>query len=127
MEFECKEIEINDEELGCTLTFCDRKDSQFEGEQTIEEIIDSIGEYVMLQRSYGEDDEEDYHYFEMSESEECGELIDFKIDLEPNKFSMRIGNEKIEISLNISEKLYEEISEALIIITNNRGSLFIQK
>ena len=52
-----------------------------------------------------------------------GNSIDFK----PNKFSMQYKQETIEIALNISEKLFREIEEALIIITNNRGTLNIHE
>jgi len=42
MKFNCKEISINDEELGCTVSFYDRKqDGEAQADMTIDEIIKS--------------------------------------------------------------------------------------
>ncbi len=128
MKFECKNIEIRDEEFGCTITFSDRKGDTFEGEITVQKAIDSLGKYVMLQRTYGEDEREgDYYYVEFSEYEDSGELTNFQINLTRSKFLMQYRNKIIELDLNVSADLYSQIEEALSIITNNRGSLKIEE
>ena len=126
MEFDCKNIDIRNDELGCSLTFSDTKDQGFVDDQSIEKIIKSLGKYVMLQRSYGEDNyEEDYHYFEMSEFDNSGELRDFEIDLQPNMFLMRYKKVMIKLKLNLSEEEFRKIKEVLALIVNNRGKLNI--
>lgn len=57
MKINCIEISINDEELGCQVTFSEKKDLGEDSENmTVQEIIDSIGRYLLIQRSYPEDE-----------------------------------------------------------------------
>ena len=56
MKFDCREISIDDVEFGCAITFSEKIDlGETEEELTIDEILDSIGTYLMLQRTYAED------------------------------------------------------------------------
>ncbi|MFT7034008.1 MAG: hypothetical protein ACJA2S_002517 [Cyclobacteriaceae bacterium] len=87
MKFECKNIEIADDELGYTLIFSDQKEHVFEGDVLVQEAIEPLGQYVMLQRTYGEEEEDNY-YVELSEFEDSGELANFQINLARNQFSM---------------------------------------
>lgn len=98
----------------------------FEGEVLVQEAIESLGQYVMLQRTYGEEEEDNY-YVELSEFEDSGELADFQINLARNQFSMQYRNKIIEIISNVSVELYSQIEEALTVITNNQGNLKIEK
>ena len=51
MKFKCKEIAINDEELGCQVTFSEKKDLREEtANMSVQALIDSIGRYLLLQR-----------------------------------------------------------------------------
>ncbi len=50
MKFDCKHIEISKEEFGCTLTFSDRKEKETDRDLSVEEILDSLGQYLMIQR-----------------------------------------------------------------------------
>lgn len=128
MKFDCKHIDICDEEFGCTLTFQDRKDSEYQGEQTVQETIDSLGNYVMLQRTYSEGfGDIDYCSCELSETGYAGELKDYQIDLKKDKFSMIYKNKVVEINLKISDIEFKKIENALIIITQNKGGLKITK
>lgn len=128
MKFDCKHIDISNEDFGCTLTFQDRKDSEYQGDQTVQEIMDSLGNYIMLQRTYSEGiGDMDYCYCEMNEIGYSGELKDFQIDFKKNKFSMIYKSKIIEINLTISDAEFKEIEDALIIITRNKGSLNIIK
>jgi hypothetical protein len=125
MKFECKEISIVDEEFGCTVSFRENKDSyDYENEQSINQILSSIGQYILLQRTYPEDEfEKDYYYFESSESDKSGKLIDFTIDLCRTQFVMALNKELYEIQLNIDDPTFEKLKTVLTIITNGREQL----
>ena len=129
MKFDCKQISINNEELGCTVSFYDRKqDGEAQTDMTIDEIIESIGEYVMLQRTYPEDDfETDYYYIETSNPNIAGKLKNFLIKLSRTKMSMTFSNKEIEISINPIDNKFNELKEALRIIANNQGELIIEE
>lgn len=82
MNFVCKEISINDEEFGCTVTLSEKEDNGFDYEETVEEIMNATYQYLMLQKTYGEDEfEEDYYYIESRDGKNTGELQDFDIFL----------------------------------------------
>lgn len=125
MKFECKEISIVDEEFGCTVSFRENKDSyDYENEQSINQILSSIGQYILLQRTYPEDEfEKDYYYFESSESDKSGKLKDFTIDLCRTQFVMALNKELYEIQLNIDDPTFEKLKTVLTIITNGREQL----
>jgi len=127
MKFECKELSINDEPFGCSVSLSNtQEDLNFEKKLTVDEIIDSFGQYVMLQRTYAEDEfEEDYYYFETNEIDKSGELNDFEIILTKNEFTLSIENEKYEIQINLTEQELNELKEALKILTEHKGRLLI--
>ncbi len=124
MKFKSHRISISDEELGCTITFYEKEKESYTENSNVQEVINSIGTYLMLQRTYPEDEfETDYYYIELSDFEKSGELSNFKIELNKNKFVIVWGSEKAEIELNISESDFEKLKEALRIITNDIGQL----
>jgi hypothetical protein len=125
MKFNCKEISISDEEFGCTLTLSENKDDGIsELEMTTEEIFNSIGRYVMLQRTYPEDRfEEDYYYFESSDFDKSGELNDFEINLSRKVFQMTLGNEIIEIQIGVDDSVYENLKQIIKKISNGKGKI----
>lgn len=129
MKFECKEISINDEEFGCTISFSENVGHrEFESEQSVEEIINSLGQYVMLQRTYPEDQfEQDYYYFESSDFDKSGGMNEFEIKLCRNRFILNFENEVYDIQINPDNRLYEKIKKALEIITANKGKINIQE
>lgn len=128
MKFICKEILISDEEFGCTITFTENVEKyDYEKEQTVEDIMNSLGQYIMLQRTYGDDEfEEDFYYFETSDFDKSGELNEFKITLIETEFILTFENEKYEIQINPDIQVYEELKKALIKVTKQKGKLFIQ-
>ena len=128
MKFNCKEISISDEEFGCTVTLSENDEKYgHEKEQTVEEIMNSLGQYIMLQRTYAEDEfEEDFYYFETSDFDKSGELNDFKITLTETEFILTFENEKYEIQITPDRRVYEELKKALIKVTEQIGKLFIQ-
>lgn len=127
MKINCIEISISDEELGCQVTFSEKKDL---GENapniTTQEIIDSIGRYLLIQRSYPElKDESDYIYFETHNEEFAGELSDYEMVLSRERFELKIIDEKIEVIINPTDKEYTELKKTLPILTNKTGKLII--
>jgi hypothetical protein len=125
MKFICKEIQMENQEFGCTITFSENMDNDIcEEKLTFDEIIDSIGTYIMLQRTYAEDElEEDYCYFESSDPEKSGELENFEINLSRNQFVLNFEKEVYEIELNLETKIFEKLKENLKIITCAKGQL----
>jgi hypothetical protein len=125
MKFICKEIQMENQEFGCTITFSENMDNDIcEEKLTFDEIIDSIGTYIMLQRTYAEDElEEDYCYFESSDPEKSGELENFEINLSRNQFVLNFEKEVYEIQLNLGNKIFEKLKENLKIITSEKGQL----
>jgi hypothetical protein len=128
MKFECKEISISDEEFGCTVTLSENKvENDFGKEKTVDEIMNSFGKFIMIQRTYGEDEfEEDYYYFETSDFGKSGGLDDFKISLTKTEFILTYDKEKYEIKINPSRETFDELKNVLLKITDNKGELHIQ-
>lgn len=128
MTFNCKEVDISNSEFGCTLTFADREEPIGIEDFSAEEIMESLGQYVLLQRTYSEfDNETDYCIIEMSDFDKSGELENFTIDFDNKRFAMKYGEYNILINLEIDRKTFNEIKRALKIIANNRGKLNINE
>ena len=127
MNFVCNEISISDEEFGCTVTFSEQEEgNDFENQKTVDEIMDSIGQYVMLQRTYGEDEfEEDYYYLETSDFEKSGELDDFDIILTETKFVLTTETDKYEIQIHPDRQIFDDLKSVLSKITECKGKLNI--
>ncbi len=127
MKINCIEISISDEELGCQVTFSEKKDlGEESANMTVQEIIDSIGRYLLIQRSYPEfEDESDYIYFETHDEEFSGELSDYEMVLSREQFELKLIDGKIEVLINPTEKEYSELKKILPILTNKTGKLII--
>ena len=127
MNFVCKEISINDEEFGCTVTLSEKEDSGFDYEETVEEIMNATDQYLMLQKTYGEDEfEEDYYYIESRDFEKSGELEDFEIFLTDTEFIITFENEKYVIQISPNRKVFDELKKVLSEFTECKGKLNIQ-
>ena len=128
MNFKCNRISISDETLGCTITFYEKEKEEIFEDRSIHEIVNSIGTYLLIQRTYPEDEyENDYYYIEMNDDEKCGELTEFKIELNRDKIKIEWDSEKSIIELNIDKVEYEKLKDALKIITLNKGELIIDE
>jgi len=129
MKLNCIEISINDEELGCQVTFSENKSLGEESENmTTSEIIASIGRYLLLQRSYSEDEfDSNNYYFETHNENLCGDLIDYQMKLSRINFELEIQDEKIEVSINPTEKEFKELKKVLSLLTNKNGKLFVSE
>lgn len=125
MKFDCKEVSINDEEHGCTLTLSENEDNgASEMPVTVDEILSSIGQYIMLQRTYPEDEfEKDYYYFETNDPDKSGELKNFRINLYRTQFIMSFGKELFEIKIKVDDQVFEKLKLITKKITNKKGQL----
>ena len=127
MKFDCKEISISDEEFGCTVTLSEKEDEGIaQMNMTMEELMNSSGQYLLLQITYPEDEfENDYYYIETGNLYKSGELKDFSIDLYRRQFLMTCDNELFEISINPNDQEFGNLKKALEKITNNKEQLII--
>lgn len=128
MNLNSTEISISDEELGCQVIFSENKDLGEEtADMSVKQIIESIGRYLLLQRSYPENNfENDYIYYETHDENFAGELIDYEMVLSKNYFELILQNEKIEVIINPTEEEYSKLKEILPILTNNSEKLIIK-
>ena len=127
MKFDCKEISISDEAFGCTLTISENGNNNVsEIGITIDEILASSGHYILLQRTYPEDEfESDYYYIETSNPDKSGELKDFSINLYRTQLLMTYDNEIIEIGINTSDEEFEILKKILRKLTEKKGQLIV--
>ena len=125
MKFTCKDLSIEDEEFGCTVSLSENTDNNdYEKERSIDQILASIGHYITLVRTYPEDEfEKDYYYFKSSEFDKSGELREFTIDLNRSQFVMAFGNELYEIEINVDDPTFEKLKAVLTKLTNGNGQL----
>ncbi len=130
MKFDCKEISILNQESVLQIDFSENHDL---GEATegmsINEIIESTGKYLLLQRSYSEDDFDTVNYYIETHDEEIwGDLedyADFEMLLSQNKFELKLPNNKIEISINPTDLEFSELKKYLPDFTHLMGKLTI--
>ena len=115
MNFECKKLTITDDPVfGCTIEFSDSIETDSEA-ITIEELYSPMVKYLLIQRSYPEElDDNDWYTIESSEAD-----IDFSqkdkmyVTLSPNRFEIYCSGEKIVIGLNLLEKEYKNLEKTL--------------
>lgn len=110
IDFQCVELTIQDEELGCTITFSDSKsvDDQF---KTEEEIMNSVEKYLLIQKTYAEDEYDTEHYhIECSESNSGFDphkkvIINRKLE----RLEANWNEEKVTIGLNLKKQELENL------------------
>ena len=127
MKLDCKEISISDDELACTIEFSEEKEKyELYIERPVQEILASMKPYILIQRSYSEDEfEEDYCYFETLDFDKAGDLKDFTIDVFRKKILITYNNEIFEITIHAKDKKFENLKTALKKIANKEGQLRI--
>ncbi len=124
MKFDCKKISISDEGFGCTLTLSDEEDNRDFENMTTEELMNSSEQYILLQRTYQENEfEKDNYYIETSVPNKIGRLEEFSIDLFRTQFVMTWDNEIFKIDINVDDKIFENLKRILIKITNKKGQV----
>ena len=131
MKIECKRLSISEEELGLQIVFYSNEkeeDPESLDYSNITEVVNSIGPYLMIQRSYPEDEfEKDYYYIELTDFDESGDLKEFVFTLTGKKLKIKWEKNSVEIELNIDEKEIEDLIEALNIFTQIDGKFNIEK
>jgi hypothetical protein len=121
MNFQCKELSISDEELGCAVSFSDSKTSEDQF-KTIEEILNSNEKYLLIQRTYPEDEYEfDYYHIESSETDtELNSKDKMIVKLSLEKFEIDWSGDHLEIGLNLTDIEMKNLKEILVTRFNNR-------
>jgi hypothetical protein len=121
MDFHCEELTISDEELGCTVTFSDSKTSKGQF-KTGKEIMSSDEKYLLIQRTYPEEEYDlDYYHIETSETDTGLSLKDKMIvKLSPEKFEINWSGDHLEIGLNLTEKEHQALKEVFEVIFKDR-------
>lgn len=121
MIFNCKEIFITDETLGCSLTFAEKENFK---NDIVDDFKKNEGQYLMLLRIYKEDEcEEDFLYIETKDPLKSGEIKVFVIHIYPNKFSICYEKDEIEIGLNVNEKELDNLKHIIKKIANQQGQI----
>ena len=127
MDFIAKEISISDEGFGITISICQKEDKYNPNiDLSFEEIVNSMGKYILLQKTYAEDEfETDYYYFESHDKDNCGELDDYEIVLSHSEFIIKAPNFKYEIGIDSDSILFDELKQALQYFTKDKGKLIV--
>lgn len=125
MNFQCKELVIEDEEFGCTITFTDTNitDDQF---KTGEEIMNSNEKYLLIQRTYPEDDYDvDNYYIETSENdiELLSDDIKMTVAIDQGTFKIHYPGAHLEIKLSLNDKELKNLKGVLETRFKNRLKL----
>ena len=115
MDFQCEELIIEDEEFGCTITFSDAKisDDKF---KTAEEIMNSEEKYLLIQRSYPEDDDDvDNYHIETSENdiELLSDDIKMTVTIDREIFKIDWPGAHLEIGLSLTDMELKSLKEIL--------------
>jgi hypothetical protein len=114
INFQCIELTIQDEELGCTVTFSDSRsaDDQF---KTEEEIMNSIEKYLLIQRTYAEDeyDKENYHIESSESNANFDPLEKIIMRINHNRLEAKWSGEEILIGLNLKNQELENLLRVL--------------
>ena len=114
INFQCIELTIQNEEFGCTVTFSDSKsaDDQF---KTEDEIMNSNDKYLLIQRTYAEDeyDKENYHI----ESSESNANFDPRkkiiMSINHKRLEAKWSGEEVLIGLNLKNQELENLLRIL--------------
>ncbi len=115
MNFECKKLNITDDpNFGCTIEFIDTVETDSE-DMTIEELYSPSVKYLLIQRSYPEEiDDNDWYTIESSETNiDFSQKDNMYVTLTPNRFKIYCAGETIKIGLNLSEKEYKTLEKTL--------------
>ena len=115
MDFKCEELIIEDEEFGCTVIFSDSKfsENQF---KTTEEIMNLEEKYLLIQRTYPEDDDDvDSYHIETSETDIdlVSDDIKMTVAIDRERFKIDWPGAHLEIGLNLTDRELENLKEIL--------------
>ena len=111
MKMFCEDISISDNEFGSEICFSHKINNRY---QLKNNVIESADNYILLQRTYPEDELEDgYSYIEFSDFEKSDEFKSYKIDLYRRLLLISYKNENIEIHFSVDNSKYKKIKKAL--------------
>jgi hypothetical protein len=124
MNFQCKELTISDDDFGFTVIFSDSKSSD-DKFKTVEEIMNSGEKYLLIQRSYPEEEGDlDYYYIETSETDvELSPRDKMIVRLSENKFEINWSGDRLEIGLMLSAKEQKALRKAFEVTFKERTIL----
>ncbi len=119
MEINCVEISIHDDDLGCQIIFSDKI--------TGREAAKSPKRYLLIQKAFPEDGfDNDNIYFETHYENYTGELAEYEMELSKRNFILNLSEEdRIEVSINPTDKQYLQLKKILPVLTNKTGRLII--
>jgi hypothetical protein len=115
LNFECKQLDItNDFDFGCTISFSDTIE-KFNENQTIEELIKSQEKYLLIQRSFPEDEDGiDWYTIESSEIEiNFSQKDDIYVKLCKKEIEINCSGITMVIGLKLSDKEYSKLDNTL--------------
>ncbi|MBA7533643.1 hypothetical protein ES705_25885 [subsurface metagenome] len=113
MNFINKQLTITDDpNFGCTIEFSDSIDNE---NNTVKELLNSTNKYLMIQRSYPEDEfESDWYTVESSESDtELSYKDKMIISLKRDLFEISWSGDKLIIGLELSDIEYSNLDTTL--------------
>lgn len=115
MNFECKQLTITDDpDFGCTIEFNDTIENYNEN-MSIEELMNSTGKYLLIQRSYPEDEyETDWYTIETSETKiDFNQKDSMHVKLNRKEFEIYCSGVSISIGLTLTDKEYLKLDMTL--------------
>ena len=123
MKIFCEDISTSDTEFGSEICFSDKINNRAQLKNIVPE---SIGNYVLLQRTYSEDEfDDDYTYIEFSDFEKSGKFKNYKMDLYRTRLLISYENEDIEILFSVDNSKYNRIKNTIRNIVSRDGYFII--
>ena len=88
--------------------------------------MNAAGQYLMLQRTYPDDEfEDDYYYIETSDPDRAVELENVTINLYRKQFLMTCGDDLYEINISVDDNTYKNLKLIIVQIVNKQGTVHI--
>ena len=106
INFKCEQLTITDDpDFGCTIEFSGKKEIRDEF-RPIEELLKPNNQYLQIQRTYPEDEDEiDWYTIESSESDTVLNQLDMIIiDLNGDSVEISWSGDKVKIELALVDK-----------------------
>ena len=115
MDFKCKQLSITDDpDFGCTIEFSDSVDKYNES-LSIQVLTNPSEKYLMIQRSYPEDEfENDWYTIESSVADiEFNQKDKMYVKLSHSNFEIYCSGITLIIGLDLSAGEYSKLNKAL--------------
>ncbi len=115
MNFECRQLSITDDpDFGCTIEFNNTIEN-FNDNLTIEEQLVPTGKYLLIQRSYPEDEfENDWYTVETSEIDiDFSQKDEIYVKLRQKEIEIYCSGITMVIGLKLSDREYSKLDKIL--------------